>query len=115
MPNKDIAVARVLFYVMAASFLVSAALLGYVRATGKDVPAYVLALWGGLGLAGVALTPLLTPERRWIAIVLLVVLGPWMAVSLVGDWQRKIYVMAAVDVGGLAAIAYGVWLAYRPG
>ena len=111
---REIATARVLFYVMAASFLLSAALLGYVRFTGKTVPAYVLAAWAGLGVLGLLLTPWLTPDRRWIAIVLLVVLGPWMAVSTVGDWQRKIYPMAAVDVAGLAAIGYGVWLAYRP-
>ncbi len=111
---KEIATARVLFYVMAASFLLSASLLGYVRATGKDVPTYVLAAWAGGGIVGLALTPLLTPDRRWVALILLAVLGPWMAVSLVGDWQRKIYVMAATDLAGLAAIAFGVYLAYRP-
>ena len=113
-PMKELATARVLFYVMAASFVLSAAILGYVRSTGKPVPAYVLLAWGGLGVVGLALTPLLSPDRRWIALALLVVLGPWMLVSLVGDAQRKIYVMAAVDVAGLAAIGYGVWLSYRP-
>ena len=111
---KEIATARVLFYVMSGSFLLSAAILGYVRLTGKTVPAYVLALWAGLGVAGFALTPLLTLDRRWVAWLLAVVLGPWMAVSLVGDVQRKIYPIAATDVAGLAAIAYGVYLAYKP-
>ncbi len=110
---KEIATARVLFYILAGSFLLSAALLAYVRYTGKTVPAYVLLAWGGLGVIGFALTPLLTIDHRWVAWVLVVVLGPWMAVSLAGDWQRKIYPMAAVDVGGLFAIAYGVWLAYK--
>jgi len=111
---KEIATARVLFYVMAGSFLVSAAILGYVRFTGKAVPAYVLAAWGAGGVLGLALTPLLTLDRRWMAWVLVLVLGPWMAVSLVGDAQRKIYPMAAIDVAGLFAIGYGVWLSYRP-
>jgi hypothetical protein len=111
---KELATARLLFYIMAGSFLLSAAILGYVRFTGKTVPTAVLAAWGGLGLVGLAVTPLLSADRRWIAWVLLAVLGPWMLVSLVGDAQRKIYFMAAVDVGGLFAIAYGVWLAYRP-
>ena len=110
---KELATARVLFYVMAASFVLSAAILGYVRFTGKTVPTPVLVAWGGLGVLGLALTPLLSADRRWIAWVLLVVLGPWMVVSLVGDAQRKIYPMAAVDVAGLGAIGYGVWLAYR--
>ena len=111
---KELATARLLFNIMAASFVLSAAILGYVRFTGKPVPTYVLAAWGGLGVLAFVLTPLLAPDRRWVAIALLVVLGPWMAVSLVGDAQRKVYAMAAVDLAGLAAIAYGVWLAYRP-
>ena len=112
---KDLATARLLFYIMAASFLVSAVILGYVRYTGKAVPATVLVAWGGLGLLGIALTPLLGVDRRWMAWVLLVVLGPWMVVSLVGDVQRKVYPIAAVDVAGLAAIGYGVYLSYRGG
>ncbi len=111
---RELATARVLFYVMAASFVLSAGILGYVRSTGKPVPAYVMAAWGGLGVVGLALTPLLSPDRRWVAWALLVVLGPWMVVSLVGDAQRKIYLMAGVDLAGLAAIAYGVWLSYKP-
>ena len=111
---KEIATARVLFYVMAASYLVSAALLGYARFTGKTVPTYVLAAWGGLGVVALAITPLLTLDRRWVAVVLLVVLGPWMAVSAVQDGRQKVYPMVAVDVAGLLAIGYGVWLSYRP-
>jgi hypothetical protein len=111
---KHLATARLLFYIMAGSFVLSAAILGYVRATGKAVPAYVLAAWGGLGLLGLAVTPLLSADRRWVAWVLLAVLGPWMVVSPTSDTQRKIYVMSAVDAAGLAAIGYGVWLAYQP-
>ena len=110
---KDLATARVLFYVMSGSFLLSAAILEAVRLSGKTVPAAVLLGWGGLGVLGVALTPLLSPDRRWIAWALAVVLGPWMAYSLVGDLQRKVYPIAATDVAGLAAIAFGVWLSYR--
>ena len=111
---KELATARVLFYVMSGRFLLSAALLGYARYTGKPVPTYVLALWAGLGVAGFALTPLLRLDRRWIAWLLAVVLGPWVAVSLDGDVQRKFFPLAAVDIAGLAAIAYGVYLAYKP-
>ena len=110
---KDLHTARVLFYVMAGSFLFSAAVLGYLRLIGKTVPTHILLGWSGLGVVALALTPLLTPDHRWVAVILAVVLAPWMAFSLAQDVRFKIYPVAATDVAGLIAIGLGVWLSFR--
>lgn len=111
---KDLATARVLFYVMGGSFAFSAALLGAFRLAGRTVPTFVLVGWAALGAAAIGLTPLLTADRRWVALLLAAVLGPWMAWSLANDVRAKLYPIAATDVAGLIAIGFGVWLSYRP-
>ena len=98
--------AKLTLYILAASYLVSAALLGVAKSRGEPVPAWVIGTWLVTGLVAVALTPLLAPGRPAVWVGLLVALGPWMAWSLVGDLRGGHWVIAVVDVLGLGAIGW---------
>ena len=106
--------AKLILYIVAGSYLVSAAMLGVMRARGTTVPAWVIAGWLLTGLIGLALTAALGPGRGGVWWGLLVALGPWMVYALVGDLRLGHYVIAAIDVAGLSAIAYALAITWRP-
>ena len=100
--------AKVMIFVLAASYVLSAAILAFARYKGETVPTYVIALWAVTGVAAFALAPLLAPGRALVWVGLLVALAPWMAWSLYGDGREGRWVMVAVDALGLAAIAFAL-------
>ena len=106
--------ARIILFIVAASYVVSGVLLGVARARGEEVPAWVIATWLVTGVAGLALTAALGPGRRGVWVALLIVLGPWMAWSLVGDLRGGHWVIAGIDVLGLGAIGYALWITAGP-
>ena len=104
--------ARLILYIVAASYVVSGGLLWVARAKGQPVAAWVIGAWLAAGLIGLGLTWAFGPGRgKWVIWAgLLVVLGPWMAYSLVGDWRGGHWVIAGLDVAALGAIAYALWM-----
>ncbi len=106
--------ARLILYIVAASYVLSGGLLWVARAKGQSVPAWVIGTWLAAGLIGVGLTYAMAPGRRGVWVALAVVLGPWMAYSLVGDLREGHWVIAILDVGALVAIAFALWTTARP-
>lgn len=109
--NPNLPAGRTLLVVVAASYLVSAAVLGVARLRGGPVAGWVIGGWLATGAAGVALGLLLRPGRPATWVGLLIALAPWMCFSLAYDVRERVWVMAAVDVAGLAAVAAGLWMA----
>lgn len=97
--------------IVAISYLVSAAVMGFMRWRGAEIGTWFLAGWLLTGLAGVLLAQQLAEARPAVWIGLLVALLPWMVLSLVFDTRLKIWVMVAVDAAGVFAIVYGLALA----
>lgn len=98
--------ARGLLFVLSASYVLSAVVLAGRRASRRQV-----ATWAATGGAGIVLTASLAPGRWSVWTLLLVALGPWMAVALRTDWRHRNRAMVAADVSALAALAVGLWLA----
>ncbi|HEX8910896.1 MAG TPA: hypothetical protein VF796_00955 [Humisphaera sp.] len=102
---------RVLLFVVAGTYVLSAALLGFARWRGAAVAWWVLVGWVATGVAGMALAASLRPGRPAVWAGLLLALGPWMLFSLAYDVRERVWVMAALDVAGLLAIAWGLGMA----
>ena len=102
---------RLLLLIVAASYLLSAALLAAARGRGAAIATWFVLGWVATGLIGLGLAWVLQPGRPLVWAGLLVVLGPWMGYSLYYDVRLRIWAMVAIDAAGLAAIAWGLWLA----
>lgn len=108
---RSIAIARMIMLIVAASYLLSAALLAVARARGQAVTGWVIVGWLLTGAAGVALALCLAPGRAGALIVLALVLGIWMGYALIGDLRARHWIIAAIDVSALVAIVYSVHIA----
>jgi hypothetical protein len=108
LPTASLPAARSLLFIVAVSYVVSAAILLLVRLRGGAVGAWVIATWLLTGSAGIVLARMLAPGQAAIWWALLVVLGPWMGYSLYYDLRERIWFMAAIDLAGLFAIAWGL-------
>ena len=106
--------ARVILAILCASYLVSAALLTWMRLAGQIVPAWKIAGWAVTGIAGAVLLLWLSPDRPLLSILMLVVLGPWMIFALTEDARSRHYFIAAIDLAGLFAIVYALWIIRKP-
>lgn len=102
--------ARVILISVAASYVLSAVILLVVRLRGTTVPAWVIGGWLVTGVAGVALGYLLAPGRAGVWVAAGVVLLPWMIYSTYGDAMQRSYVMTTVDILGVLAIVYALYL-----
>ena len=107
------ATAKLILHVVAASYLLSAAILLTMRLRGSSVPTWIIAGWLVTGLLGVVLTAALGPGRGGVWWGLGAVLIPWMILALIGDLRLGHYVVAAIDVAGLAAIGFALLITYR--
>ena len=105
-----LATSKLILAILCGSYLLSAVLLGVARSRGETVPVAVIAGWAVLGLIGFALLPALQPGRLGVIVALCVVLGPWMAYSLVRDLIGGHWIIAITDIAGLAAIGYSLWI-----
>lgn len=102
--------ARLILLMVAASYPLAAGLLWAMAARGEKVPWYWPTGWLGLGLAGLTCAFLLAPGRPWAWWGVLVTLAPWMIVALVQDVRSALWPIALLDLAGLAAIAYALWM-----
>ena len=109
---RELIVARWIFAGIAASYILSALLLAWVRSHGETVPAWVIGGWLVTGLAGLALAYALAEKRPAIWWGLLIALVPWMLYALIGDTTEKHWFMAALDLAGLIAIARALQLTW---
>ena len=109
---QQLATARVIFICIAASYLLSAAILGWVRSRGEAVAAFAIAGWAITGVVGIALSLLLASQRPIVWIGLLVALVPWMVYALIGDAGEKRIFMTIADAAGLGAIVWALWLSW---
>ena len=103
--------ARLILYVMAASYAASAALLLYLRSRGETVPWYWPTAWVVAALATAGLAAALAEGRAWAWWGCLLAAGPILVVSTVVDARHGNWVVVALDVAGLAAVAFALWQA----
>lgn len=106
--------------IVGATYPLSAALLGYLKWKGQTVLWAWPVAWLVCGAVGLAAAWLLRSGGMsgwwWLA---LVALAPLMAVSTVVDTQHALggkggmWFMVGLDVAGLLAIIYGLWLVTR--
>jgi hypothetical protein len=101
---------RLILAILCGSYLLSAALLTWARMSGQVVPAWKIAGWALTGTVGAVLLYWLAPHRPAISIAMLIVLAPWMAFALYEDTQSKHFVIAVIDLAGLFAIGFALWL-----
>ena len=102
--------ARLILILVAASYPVAAGMLWWAKSRGDDVPWYWPTGWLVTGVLGLAFAAMLAQGRPWAWWGVSLALGPWMAVSLVVDVRHGYFWIAALDVAGLGAIAYALWL-----
>ncbi len=109
---RELAIARWIFAGVAATYVLSAAMLLWVRSRGEVVPGWVIGAWLATGVAGIVLAFFLARERPVVWWALLVVLVPWMIYALVGDALEKHWFMAGLDAAALIAIARALQMAW---
>ncbi|MEL7240304.1 MAG: hypothetical protein AAGK78_15710 [Planctomycetota bacterium] len=105
------AAAKLLLLIVAGSYVLSGVLLGWMKHRGESVPMWFIAGWLACGVLGAASSWMLADGRAWAWWTTAVLLGPYMVLSLVWDIRHGAWVMVAVDVAGLFAIAWGLWQA----
>ena len=103
------AAAKLTLLIVAASYPLAAALLWVAKARGATVPWYWPTAWLACGVIGGACAWFLADGRplAWVGVALF--LGVLMAVSLVVDVRGGHWIIAAIDVAGLIAIAWALW------
>jgi hypothetical protein len=106
--------ARIILAIICGSYLLSAGLLTWAKFAGQTVPAWKIAGWLLAGIIGAILLIWLSPNRPVISIAMLLVLGPWMVFALTEDTRSRHYVIAVVDLAGLFAIGYALWMIRKP-
>lgn len=109
---QSIASARMILMIVAGSYVLSAAILGFVRWRGTTVPSWMIGGWLVTGLLGIALSAMLAPGRGAVWVLLMLVLFPWMIYSLVSDLRSGNWIIACTDVAALLAIAYAAFISY---
>jgi hypothetical protein len=111
---RELATSRLILIIVCASYFLSAALLTWARLAGQTVPSWKIAGWLLTGIASAILLPWLATNRPMVSLGVLIVLGPWMALALSDDLRGKHLFIAAVDLAGLFAIGYALWLIRKP-
>jgi hypothetical protein len=111
---RELAVSRLILAILCASYLLSAGLLAWARVAGQTVPGWKIAGWIVTGAIGLVLLPWLSTNRPMISLAMLVVLAPWMALALADDTRSGHFIIAIVDLAGLIAIGYALWLIKKP-
>ncbi len=102
--------ARIILAILCASYLLSAGLLTWARFAGQTVPAWKIAGWLVTGIIGGILLIWLSPDRPLVSIAMLLVLMPWMIFALTEDTRSHHYIIAVVDLAGVFAIGYALWM-----
>jgi hypothetical protein len=108
MPNLP--AARLILAIMCGSYLLSAGLLTWARVAGQTVPGWKIAGWIITGIVGAILLIWLSPNRPIVSLAMLIVLGPWMIFALYEDSVGRHYFIAVVDLSGVLAIGYALWM-----
>ena len=103
--------ARLILYVMAASYAASAGLLLYLRSRGETVPWYWPAAWVVAALATAGSAAALADGRAWAWWACLLAAGPILLVSAVVDARQGNGWVVGLDVAGLAAVGVALWQA----
>jgi hypothetical protein len=111
---RELATSRLILIIVCASYVLSAALLTWARIAGQTVPSWKIAGWLVTGIAGAILLPWLAGNRPLISLAVMIVLGPWMALALSDDLRGRHFIIAAIDLAGLFAIGYALWLIRKP-
>jgi len=108
--TKTITVARIILICVAASYLLSAALLAVAKWRGQSVAAWMVIGWLVTGIAGVALSATFAKGRGAVWIGVLVAMGPWMVWSLIEDLRRGYWAIAVADLAAIGAIGYALMI-----
>jgi hypothetical protein len=111
---RELAVSRLILAIVCGSYLLSAALLTWARLAGQSVPAWKIGGWVVTGVAGAILLRWMSADRPMISAAMLIVLAPWMALALADDTRGRHFVIAIVDLAGIIAILYALWLIRKP-
>jgi hypothetical protein len=106
--------ARIILAILCASYLLSAVLLTWAKLAGQVVPAWKIAGWITTGAVGGVLLIWLSPNRPIILVAMLIALGPWMLFALTEDARSRHYVIAIIDLAGLFAIGFALWMIRKP-
>ncbi len=109
---RELNIARWIFLSIAASYVISAMMLAWVRYRGETVPSWVIGGWLITGLASIAFALNLGEKRAMMWWGLLLALGPWMIYALIGDTTEKHWFMAGLDLAGLIAIARALQISW---
>ena len=107
---QNLAAARLILIIVASSYPIAGALLLWAKHKGEDVPWLWPAVWFVTGAAGLVLSLMLSPSRTWPLWPAVLALGPIMLVSLLVDIRHGYWLIAAIDVAGLVAIAYAAFV-----
>jgi hypothetical protein len=105
---------RLILAILCGSYLLSGILLTWARVAGQAVPGWKIGGWFITGVIGAVLLGWLSPNRPLVSLAMLIVLGPWMALALADDTRGRHFIIAAVDLAGLFAIGYSLWLIRKP-
>ena len=105
---RELVAAKSILFFVAASYVLSALILGVVRLCGETVPGWVIGGWMTTGIAGMILAKMLTEHRPAIWWGLLIALGPWMVYAMIGDFRERHWIMGGVDIAGLLAIGWSL-------
>ena len=108
--SEQVAAARLILIIVAASFPLSAALLLFLKWRGETVPWAWPAAWLVTGVVGLIASSMLREAGfgwQWWACLL--ALAPMLAVSTVVDIRQGIWFVVALDLAGLGAVAYALW------
>jgi hypothetical protein len=107
---NQLPVSRIILASVCGSYLLSAALLAWAKTHGQIVPAWKIGGWLLTGIIGLVLLIWLSPAEPIISFAMLIALAPWMAYALTEDARSGHYIIAVIDLAGLFAIAYALWI-----
>lgn len=107
---RELAISRLILAIVCGSYLLSAALLTWARLAGQTVPGWKIAGWIVTGTGAAILLRWLSSDRPIVSIAMFLLLAPWMAIALVDDTRGRHFIIAVVDLAGIVAISYALWM-----
>jgi hypothetical protein len=107
---RELAISRLILAIVCGSYLLSAVLLTWARLAGQTVPGWKIAGWIVTGIGAAILLRWLSSDRPIVSVAIFLLLAPWMAIALVDDVRGRHFIIAVVDLAGIVAITYALWI-----